>query len=137
MSKNVTTQEGGNALDEERTTDLISAFGNQMGTFTGTWRVYLRDAESEYAKQVIEHFAVADEDACLYPNCCCDNSISDIAFKATTMYFTMTKLEVGRSASRCTISGPSPLGWTSFVSLEKQNTAEWWFAEEQHMISPF
>jgi hypothetical protein len=123
VSKNVTTQEGGNALDEERTTDLISAFGNQMGTFTGTWRVYLRDAESEYAKQVIEHFAVAEEDA--------PTNV------ATRMYFTMTKLEVGRSASRCTISGPSPLGWTSFVSLEKQNTVEWWFAEEQHMISPF
>lgn len=120
MSKNVTTQEGGNALDEERTTDLVSAFGNQMGTFTGTWRVYLRDAESEYAKQVIEHFDIAEG-----------------AYNVPWMYFTMTKLEVGRSASRCTISGPCPLGWTSFVSLEKQNTAEWWFAEEQHMISPF
>jgi len=137
VSKNVTTQEGGNALDEERTTDLVSAFGNQLGTFTGTWRVYLRDAESEYAKQVIEHFANTEgKKYCFEPNFCCENSIRATNV-ATRMYFTMTKLEVGRGSSRCTISGPEPLGCSSFVSLEKQNTSEWWFAKEQHMISPF
>ena len=118
MSTNVTTQEGGNAQDEERLEDLVSAFGNQMGTFTGTWKVYLRDAKSAYAKEVFEHFNLAKPTE-----------------KAGSMYFTMTKLEVGRSASRCTITGP--MGFTRFVSLEKQNTSEWWFAKHQHMISPF
>jgi hypothetical protein len=101
-------------------TDLPGAFGNQLGTFTGTWRVHLRDVDSEYAKTVIAHFDLAAPTP-----------------KAGQMYFTMTKLEVGRSAARLTIQGPMSITGPLFTPLEAQNAIYWYFADRQHMVSPF